>query len=264
MKLTHTILAASLASALALSLSACGHHNQTAANEAQNNAAEAASAASAAQSAASTATEAATTATAAAASTAMMPASSSSVASMVARNQQAGDNWFGGPVYNGKPDLKVTAALVKAGGGADNFSFQKALVSMLGEKTVNDEVAKLTQQYGKQNVDDYISGMTFVVQDGLKQATEHGVKLPAAPADLHGKALAKAVVKAGTAPDGTFWSGYLFDQMISHNLHNQVMADIDAKDGQAADANTHKIDNQAMYDVAQALGEKDVKLAPFH
>ncbi len=34
--------------------------------------------------------------------------------------------------------------------------------------------------------------------------------------------------------------------------------------GHDADKNTHKILNQAMYDVAQALGKKDVKLASLH
>src|SRR5699024_3079000 len=120
------------------------------------------------------------------------------------------------------------------------------------------------KQYGKQKVQDFISGMTFDVKDGLKRATEAGVTLPEAPADLKGPALAKALVKAGTAPDGTFWAGYLFDHAISHDLHVQVMKDVDAQFGHGADANTHKILNQAMYDVAQALGMKDVKLASFH
>jgi hypothetical protein len=172
-------------------------------------------------------------------------------------------NWFGGPIYTGAPALDATAALVEAGGGAANFSFAKALVSMLDEKTVNAEVAKLNKQYGEKNVKDFIAGMDFAVNDALKRATEKGVKLPA-PAPLKGDALAKALVQAGTAPDGTFWSGYLFDKALSHDLHNEVMADIDAKAGHAADENTHKILNQAMYDVAQALGMKDVKLASLH
>ena len=173
-------------------------------------------------------------------------------------------NWFGGPVYSGEPALEVTAALVKAGGGAEDFSFAKALVSMLGEKTVNAEVAKLTKQYGEKNVTDFIDGMTFAVKDGLKRATEAGVKLPDAPADLTGTTLAKTLVQAGTVSDNTFWSGYLFDKALSHPIHMQVMADIDVKVGHASDENTHKILNQAMYDVAQALGMKDVKLAPLH
>jgi hypothetical protein len=172
-------------------------------------------------------------------------------------------NWFGGEAYLGAPALDVTAALVKAGGGAENFSFAKALVAMLGEKTVNAEVAKLTQQYGKDQVNGFIGGMDFAVKDALKRATEQGIKLPA-PANLSGVDLARTLVQAGTAPDGTFWSGYLFDKALSHKLHNQVMTDINAQVGEKADGLTHKVLNQAMYDVAQALGLKNVKLASFH
>lgn len=178
--------------------------------------------------------------------------------------QTGAQNWFGGPVYHGQPALEVTAALVKAGGGAEDFTFSKALVSMLGEKTVNAEVAKLNKQYGEENVTNFINGMTFAVKDGLKRATEAGVALPAAPADLEGVKLAEALVSAGTAPDGTWWSGYLFDKALSNAIHVQVMVDIDTKYGHGADRNTHKILNQAMYDVAQALGHKNVKLAPLH
>src|SRR5699024_8735534 len=103
-------------------------------------------------------------------------------------------NWYGGPVYHGQPALKATAALVRAGGGADNFSFSKALVNMLGEKTVNAEVAKLQKQYGKKNVQGFISGMDYAVTNGLKRAGQAGVKLPEAPADLKGKKLAKTLV----------------------------------------------------------------------
>ncbi|HET7267238.1 MAG TPA: hypothetical protein VFJ15_03955 [Oleiagrimonas sp.] len=173
-------------------------------------------------------------------------------------------NWFGGPIYNGAPSLKATAALVRAGGGAENFSFATALVSMLGQKTVNAEVAKLNKQYGEEAVNNFIAGMDFAVTDGLKRATEAGIALPEAPADLKGTKLATALVGAGTTPDGTFWSGYLFDHALSHKLHNLVMADIDAKLSHGADKNTHKILNQAMYDVAQALGQHEVKLASLH
>lgn len=168
-------------------------------------------------------------------------------------------NWFGGETYLGAPALDVTAALVKAGGGADNFSFSTALVSMLGEKTVNAEVAKLTKQYGHENVTNFINGMTFAVNDGLKRATEAGVTLPAAPADLKGAKLAGTLVSAGS-----WWSGLLFDKALSHDIHVKVMQDIDAKYGHGADENTHKILNQAMYDVAQALKAKNVKLASLH
>lgn len=173
-------------------------------------------------------------------------------------------NWFGGPAYLGEPALEATAALVAAGGGAENFDFGNALVAMLGEETVNAEVKKLTDQYGADEVNEFIAGMTWAVNDALMRATEAGVTLPEPPADLKGEALARALVKAGVANDGIFWSGYLFDVALSHELHNQVMADIEVEFGHDTDKLTHKILNQAMYDVAQALGEKDVKLAPLH
>lgn len=173
-------------------------------------------------------------------------------------------NWFGGAAYNEAPALEVTAALVKAGGGASNFDFATALVAMLGQETVDAEVAKLTKQYGKTATENFIKGMTFAVNDGLMRATEAGVKLPAAPADLTGVKLASTLVTAGMTEDGTWWSGYLFDKALSHDIHVQVMQDIDAKFGHGADENTHKILNQAMYDVAQALKVEGVKLAPLH
>ena len=93
-----------------------------------------------------------------------------------------------------------------------------------------------------------------------ERAGEAGVALPA-PAPVEGPALAKALVEAGTTSDGTFWSGYLFDKALSHNIHNQVMGDIESTHGADMDMAVHKILNQAMYDVAQALDMKDVKLA---
>ncbi|HET7394947.1 MAG TPA: hypothetical protein VFK12_00765 [Gammaproteobacteria bacterium] len=188
----------------------------------------------------------------------------SSGSSTASASQPAATNMFGGPVYNGAPALTVTAALVKAGGGAENFSFSKALVSMLGEKTVNAEVAKLTKQYGQQEVQTFITGMDYAVKDGVKRATEAGIKLPAAPADLHGVALAHTLVTAGTTSDGTWWSGYLFDKALSHQLHNQVMEDINTNVSAQADMITHKLLNQAMFDVAHALDHKHVKLASLH
>ncbi|HET8701477.1 MAG TPA: hypothetical protein VFL97_07410 [Nitrococcus sp.] len=173
-------------------------------------------------------------------------------------------NYYGGPAYTGKPDLKATAALVKAGGGAEHFSFEKALVSMLGEKTVHAEVAKLTKQYGEKNVHDWVNGFNFAVDDALKHATAEGIKLPPAPENLHGKKLAATLVSAGTTPDDVFWSGLLYDHTLSHKIHDQVMNDIDAKYGEPYDKNLHAITNQAMYDVAHALGKKHVKLASLH
>lgn len=128
---------------------------------------------------------------------------------MISMNVEHGMNWFGGEPYLGEPALKATAALVRAGGGADDFSFPPALVNMLGQDMVNAEVAKLQKQYGDAAVKQFLGGMTYAVNSGLRLATAAGITLPEAPADLKGPALAKALVKAGQTEDGTFWSGRL-------------------------------------------------------
>lgn len=189
-----------------------------------------------------------------------------STAGFAAGGQMQTMNMFGGPAYLGQPDLKLTAALVKAGGGAAHFSTAQALTAMLGKKTTNAEVAKLTKQYGKDNVQNWLKGTDAVVADALKHATKMGITLPKAPADLKGHALAVALVKAGTSPDGTFWSGRFFDMLVSHDIHNAVMADVNEnpKLGMVYDQNVHRITNQAFYDAAHALGAKQVKLASLH
>lgn len=175
-------------------------------------------------------------------------------------------NMFGGPAYLGAPNLELTAALVKAGGGAGNFSTAQALTAMLGAKTVQAEVAKLTEQYGKTAVQNWLAGTDAVVASALQHATEMGISLPPAPAGLTGADLAVALVQAGTAPDGTFWSGRFYDTLVSHDIHNRVMAEVNANPdlGYMFDKNVHKISNQAFYDVAQALGHESVKLASLH
>lgn len=173
---------------------------------------------------------------------------------------------FGGPVYDGKPALDVTAALIKAGGGAADFSTAKALVSMLGADAVNGEVAKLTKQYGKDEVDSWLKTFDFAVADSLKIATAAGIKLPEVPEGLSGAKLAQTLVTAGTDSTNTFQIEFLLDKAVSHGIHVQVMNDIDAnKDlGKLADLHYHQISNQAFFDVAQALSMKNVKLADLH
>jgi hypothetical protein len=173
---------------------------------------------------------------------------------------------FGGPVYTGAPALDATASLVSAGGGIDRYSTAVALVSMVGKKTVDAEVAKLTKQYGNDAVTQWLATFDYAVNDALKHATAAGVKLPDPDPMLAGKHLAATLVKAGTAADGTFQIEFLLDKAVSHDIHNAVMDDIDKDSsyGKHADLMYHTISNQAFYDLAQALGAKDVKLASIH
>jgi len=172
-----------------------------------------------------------------------------------AMGMMSGDR-YGGPAYLGAPDLPVTVSVVTAGGGAANFSTAKALTAMVGPTLTNAEVGKLTQQYGKEKVDSFITVFNYVVGDAVTIATADGMKLPAA-SPLDGKALAGQLVKFGAA-EGThdrFWTGDMLDHLVSHKIHDQVMDDIDKKYGAPADENYHVISNQAFYDIAQALSK---------
>ena len=169
---------------------------------------------------------------------------------------------YGGSSYSGKPALTVTASLVQAGGGPAQFSTVKALASMVGGKLAQAEVAKLTKQYGKAKVTSFLQVGDFAVKDALRIAAKAGVKLP--KGNLRGKQLASTLVKAGLEKDGTFNIELLLDKALTHKIHEQVMDDIDKKFGPTADANYHKIANQAFHDLAHALGAKSVKLNKYH
>ncbi len=176
-------------------------------------------------------------------------------------NMANGMDRYGGPIYRKSTDLPTTNAFIEAGGGAGNFSAAAALTSLLGKATTDAEIDKLNAQYGQPAVKSFIDVFNFAVNDAAKIATASGVTFPA-PA-LSGHKLAMQLVNDGTV-NGTFWTGYLLDHLVTHKIHDQVMSDIDTQFGPAADANYHKISNQAMYDIAQALGDKRVMLAALH
>jgi len=178
------------------------------------------------------------------------------------RNIIVEKNEFGGPVYAGAPLLDVTASLVKAGGGAESFSIGTLLDSMVGPMAAKAEIRKLTRQYGVTRVDRFIMVFNYSVVDALKIATAQGVSLPTPKLD--GTDLAKALVNHGTDSDGTFWTGYLLDKLLTHKIHMTVMDDIDKKWNKAADKDYHRISNQAHFDLSQALKIPGVKRASMH
>ena len=166
-----------------------------------------------------------------------------------------------GVPYKGAPDLQAAISLVTAGGQAGHFSIVKAITALAGAKTAKAEVAKLTKQYGAAKVASFVAVQNFAVNDAVAVATKAGVKFPS-PA-VHGAALAVRVTKAGLI-NGTYYEGVMLDHLVTNGIHETVMGHIDGKFGAAADANYHRIADQAHYDLAQALGAKTVKLAAFH
>ncbi len=155
-------------------------------------------------------------------------------------------------VYTGAPALAVTLSMVEAGGGPKSFS-TVTLLKVLTGKLFDDEVAKLTQQYGKDQVAQFIKTFDFVVNDSLRIVTEKKVALPAqpSPSPSDGPALASALWQAGQTGEG-FNVEVMLDRAVSHPIHIQVMKDIDAKYGLAADAQYHAILTTAMKDLAAA------------
>lgn len=163
--------------------------------------------------------------------------------------------------YYGSPDLLAASSLVAAGGAAEHFSIVAALRSLAGNKIANAEILKLTRQYGPGNVESFVKVQNFAVDEAVRDAIAAGVEFPAPT--LSGKTLAVRIIKHGLQ-DGTYYEGAMLDKLVSHKIHESVMNSIDAQYGVAADANYHRIADQAHYDLAQALGAKKVRLATYH
>ncbi|HYL27673.1 MAG TPA: hypothetical protein VEW74_07545 [Candidatus Nitrosotalea sp.] len=155
-------------------------------------------------------------------------------------------------IYTGAPSLALTLSMVEAGGGPSNFS-TAALLKVLTGSLFDAEVAKLTKQYGKDQVGQFLKTFDFVVNDSLKIVTEKKIALPSQPKPnpKDGTALAGALWEAGQTGEG-FNVEVMLDRLVSHPIHVKVMTDIDAKYGLAADAQYHAILTSAMKDLAAA------------
>lgn len=155
-------------------------------------------------------------------------------------------------VYTGKPALQVTLSMIEAGGGPKNFQTVTLLKTLAGPK-FDPEVAKLTKQYGKDQVGQFLKTFDFVVSDSLRIVTMKNVALPSTPNPdpSNGEALAGALWAAGQTGEG-YNVEVMLDRAVSHPIHVVVMGDIDNKYGLAADAQYHAILTTAMKDLAAA------------
>ena len=163
---------------------------------------------------------------------------------------------FGGSVYSNNPKLTNTLELVVAGGGPAKFSTVTLVKSLAGDKA-DVEVASLTKKYGAATVTQFIKTFDFVIADSLKIVTAKKVKLPAKPDPdpTDGKALSAALYMDGVdAKTGQFNVEYMLDHLVSHPIHVQVMKDIDAKYGSAADATYHVALLQVIKDLKAVYG----------
>ncbi len=159
----------------------------------------------------------------------------------------------GAPVYTGSPNLPLTLSVIVAGGGPASFDSTK-LVGSLAGPLAPAEVQSLTAQFGADHVASFLTVFNFVIADSLKLVTAANVPLPTTPvpAPTDGKALSAALYTAGVTPAGRFDVEYMLDTLVTHPIHVQVMNDIDAKYGVAADGNYHAVLTQAIYDLKSA------------
>ncbi len=158
---------------------------------------------------------------------------------------------FSGPgVYTGPPALPVTLSMIIAGGGPSNFSTLTLVKKLAGDKT-DAELASLKDKFGAQKITNFVTVFDFVVSDSLAIVKAKGVQLPSTPKPdpKDGEALAGALWAAGQTGHG-FNVEVMLDRAVSHPIHEQVMKDIDAKYGLAADADYHAVLTQAMEDLA--------------
>jgi hypothetical protein len=155
-------------------------------------------------------------------------------------------------VYTGAPSLALTLSMIEAGGGPSSFNTVTLLKTLTGPQ-FDAEVGKLTNQYGKEQVAQFLKTFDFVVNDSLRIVTAKKIALPSQPNPnpRNGAALAGALWTAGQSGQG-FNVEVMLDRLVSHPIHMQVMNDIDGKYGLAADAQYHAILTTAMKDLAAA------------
>jgi hypothetical protein len=168
-------------------------------------------------------------------------------------------NRFGGPVYDGNPDLGVTASFVAAGGGQLNFSMYQVFKNIGGQNFADDEMARLRSQFGSDKVAKWLDVFNFSVADASLISQRNGVTLPLPT--LSGPALGLALVNAGLDGNRTFYEGYQLDKAVSHPTHWRVMRDVDSEFGEHADMDYHAITDKAFIDIAAAVGEFNVHQA---
>jgi hypothetical protein len=168
-----------------------------------------------------------------------------------------------GPAYTGAPDVNVTAAFYAAGGGPGGFSMVRAMKSMIGEDQLQSEMQQLASIYGQENADLFPHLFDYAINDAWVRAGKDNVMIP--PFGSHeGVALANDLIHDGTAPDGTFETGYFLDRTLSVKVRTQVIADMVKRYGGDQTKTFDRMANQFFFDVSQTLGGNTVSLAPDH
>jgi hypothetical protein len=166
------------------------------------------------------------------------------------------------PSYDGTPNVALAGSLIASGGGPGSFSTVRAFGSMIGSDALYGEQQKLASIYGQHNADLFVHMFDYVVNDAWVRAGQDNVIIPESGSDS-GRPLAADIVRAGTTPDGKFWTSYLFDKTMGLHVTAQVMSDLNLRYGPDASASFGRMANQFFHDLSQTIGTS-VGLAPNH
>ncbi len=157
--------------------------------------------------------------------------------------------------YLGQPDLAAALALLIAGGGVRAFSGPKLVSSLAGDRT-QAEIGSLRDRFGADQTESFLNVFTFAGEQAVRYVAAAQLSWPAAPVPdpTNGKALTLALHGLGMDPAGHFAVEYMLDHLFSHEVHVKVIDEIDAKFGQAADANFHAVLAQTLLDLNATYG----------
>jgi hypothetical protein len=159
--------------------------------------------------------------------------------------------------------VNVTAAFYAAGGGPGGFSIVRATKRMIGEDQLQSEMQQLASEYGQENADLFPHLFDYAINDAWVRAGKDNVMIP--PFGSHeGRALAIDLIRDGTAPDGTFRTGYLLDHTLTAKVRAQVIGDMISRYGIEQTTTFDRMANQFFFDMSQTLGGNTVSLAPNH
>jgi hypothetical protein len=155
--------------------------------------------------------------------------------------------------WAGPPDLALTKAFLDAGGGPQDFD--AALLVRTLAAAHPGEIAALRARYGAHDTAQFVETFDVAVRYVLRDVRAANVHLPrrAVPSPVDGAALAHALVRAGTLPNGAFDIGYMLEKLVSHPIHHDVMRRLDAdpRIGHLRDEQWHVILTRFLIDITR-------------
>lgn len=160
-------------------------------------------------------------------------------------------------MYHGFPHLHLTTAVIDAGRGAARFDAYR-LVKVLAGPQSRAENAKLMRQYGASRLDSFYTVFGFAVRDSAKRAHLMLIPMPKAakPNPADGQALAATLYGAGKTPAGRHDVGYMLEELMSHQIHHNIMGDMDRRFTAPVNADFHVILTTLMHDLKREYGFK--------